>query len=126
MMELMGQSIYFVLGLGLGSVFLLRFLWAITYATFFSPLRNVPGPFLARYTDLWHLWRVWHGQFEQDDVALHKKYGMSLSFVQLRNCALEETNLTHSAHHRTYRSLWTKPIQHPASHGQQDHLWQWA
>lgn len=74
-MELMRQSLYVVLGVSLCALFLLRILWAFTYATFFSPLRNVPGPFLARYTDLWHLWRVWRGQFEQDDVALHKKYG---------------------------------------------------
>lgn len=78
-MELMGQPPYVVLGVSLCSFLVLRLLWAFAYATFFSPLRNVPGPFLARYTDLWHLWRVWLGQFEQDDVKLHKKYGASMS-----------------------------------------------
>jgi hypothetical protein len=43
--------------------------------TLFSPLRKVSGPFLARFTDLWYLWRVRRGRFEWDNIALHKKYG---------------------------------------------------
>ncbi|PQE32402.1 cytochrome P450 protein [Rutstroemia sp. NJR-2017a WRK4] len=39
-----------------------------------SPLRSIPGPFLARYTDAWFLWRVHRGHLEQDFVALHRKY----------------------------------------------------
>ncbi|KAH7141120.1 cytochrome P450 [Dactylonectria macrodidyma] len=55
---------------------------AITYKTFyllynvlFSPLTTVPGPTLARFTDLWYLNRVRGGQFERDNVVLHRKYG---------------------------------------------------
>ena len=43
--------------------------------TFFSPLRNVPGPALARFTDLWYLWRVRKGGFEWDNIELHRKHG---------------------------------------------------
>ncbi|KAK1971983.1 cytochrome P450 [Colletotrichum sublineola] len=42
---------------------------------FLSPLRSVSGPFLARYTDAWFLWRVYRGHVEQDFIALHKKHG---------------------------------------------------
>ncbi|KAK2030248.1 cytochrome P450 [Colletotrichum zoysiae] len=42
---------------------------------FLSPLRSVPGPFLARYTDAWFVWRVHRGHVEQDLIALHKKHG---------------------------------------------------
>ncbi|KAK2037087.1 cytochrome P450 [Colletotrichum somersetense] len=42
---------------------------------FLSPLRSVPGPFLARYTDAWYVWRVHQGHVEQDLIALHKKHG---------------------------------------------------
>ncbi|GKT50770.1 pisatin demethylase [Colletotrichum spaethianum] len=42
---------------------------------FLSPLRSVPGPFLARYTDAWFLWRLHRGHIEQDFLALHRKHG---------------------------------------------------
>ncbi|EUC30064.1 hypothetical protein COCCADRAFT_104842 [Bipolaris zeicola 26-R-13] len=45
--------------------------------TFFSPLRNIPGPFSARFTDLWYLWRVQKGRFEWDNIELHRRYGKS-------------------------------------------------
>lgn len=41
----------------------------------FSPLRDVKGPTLTRYTRLWELYKNWQGQFEHVTVALHKKYG---------------------------------------------------
>ncbi|GKT62285.1 cytochrome P450 oxidoreductase [Colletotrichum tofieldiae] len=42
---------------------------------FLSPLRPVPGPFLARYTDAWFLWRVHRGHVEQDFISLHREHG---------------------------------------------------
>ncbi|KAF4535861.1 Cytochrome P450 [Lasiodiplodia theobromae] len=41
----------------------------------FSPLRSVPGPFLARFTRLWYLWKVWRGDFQKTNIELHRKYG---------------------------------------------------
>ncbi|VTO81718.1 unnamed protein product [Fusarium graminearum] len=40
-----------------------------------SPLRQVPGPFVARFTDAWYLYRTWKGHFEQDNLALHRQHG---------------------------------------------------
>jgi hypothetical protein len=40
-----------------------------------SPLRSVPGPPAARFTDLWYLWRVSRGRFQYDTLELHAKYG---------------------------------------------------
>ncbi|KAK5230816.1 hypothetical protein LTR47_007371 [Exophiala xenobiotica] len=40
-----------------------------------DPLRDVPGPLLARFTRLWYLREVAKGQFEKTNIALHKKYG---------------------------------------------------
>jgi hypothetical protein len=45
------------------------------YSCLTSPLRSIPGPFLARFTKLWYLWRVYNGHFEQENIALHRKYG---------------------------------------------------
>ncbi|KAM0428145.1 hypothetical protein ACHAPT_007045 [Fusarium lateritium] len=52
-------------------VFLIRFL----VQSFRSPLRTVPGPFLARSTDGWYFWNVRKGHFQDVNVELHKKYG---------------------------------------------------
>ncbi|OCH93014.1 cytochrome P450 monooxygenase pc-bph [Obba rivulosa] len=38
-------------------------------------LRSYPGPFLAKFTDLWLAYKVWEGNRSPDIHALHKKYG---------------------------------------------------
>ncbi|KAI0198870.1 cytochrome P450 [Astrocystis sublimbata] len=42
----------------------------------FTPLRSVPGPFLARFTDLWYLWHVVRGHWEARNIELHRRYGI--------------------------------------------------
>ena len=60
---------FFVL-LALGAI-VLRFL----YITFTDPLRDVPGPFIARYTRLWELQQFRKGHFERINIDLHKQHG---------------------------------------------------
>ena len=43
--------------------------------TYITPLRSVPGPFLARFTRLWELRVVLKEDFATYNIALHKKYG---------------------------------------------------
>ncbi|KAK3112405.1 hypothetical protein LTR53_011352 [Teratosphaeriaceae sp. CCFEE 6253] len=45
------------------------------YASVSDPLRDVPGPLLARFTRLWELQRVRGNHFEQVNWELHAKYG---------------------------------------------------
>ncbi|ORY02568.1 cytochrome P450 [Clohesyomyces aquaticus] len=40
-----------------------------------SPLRSVPGPIAARFTDLWYFWTVYRGRFRAENIALHHKHG---------------------------------------------------
>ncbi|KAJ9641627.1 hypothetical protein H2204_002689 [Knufia peltigerae] len=40
-----------------------------------DPLRDIPGPFTARFSRLWYLKEVASGRFEKTNIALHKKYG---------------------------------------------------
>jgi hypothetical protein len=40
-----------------------------------DPLRDLPGPFLARYTRLWFLRAILKGDWEQTNIALHRKLG---------------------------------------------------
>ena len=41
----------------------------------FDPLREVPGPCLARFTRLWYFIEIYKGGFELTEIELHKKYG---------------------------------------------------
>ncbi|KAK0667912.1 cytochrome P450 [Cercophora samala] len=40
-----------------------------------SPLRSIPGPFLARYTNLYRLYHTTRGSFHLHIARLHKRYG---------------------------------------------------
>ena len=42
---------------------------------FFSALRNIPGPFLAKFTDLWRLCSMLGRRPEITQRQLHDKYG---------------------------------------------------
>jgi hypothetical protein len=48
--------------------------YVLAHATV-SPLRNLPGPFWARYTRFWYLRQVIQGDFEKKNIELHAKYG---------------------------------------------------
>lgn len=41
----------------------------------FHPLREIPGPLLARFSRLWYLFAIYKGNFELTNIELHKKYG---------------------------------------------------
>ncbi|PMD47216.1 putative P450 monooxygenase [Hyaloscypha variabilis F] len=47
----------------------------VFYQFFLSPLRNVPGPYLARFTRLWELNSLRAGNFQRTQIAYHEKYG---------------------------------------------------
>lgn len=39
---------------------------------------SIPGPFVAKFTDLWRLYKLWQWTFKQDLPALHDKYNSPL------------------------------------------------
>lgn len=45
------------------------------YRSVTSPLREVPGPFLARFGRLYFLFHVAQGRWEHVNIALHRQYG---------------------------------------------------
>ncbi len=45
------------------------------YRSITSPLRAVPGPFLARFGRLYYLFHVAQGRWEHENIALHRRYG---------------------------------------------------
>ena len=54
-----------------GGLFILYFI--ISFIR--DPLRDIPGPLLARFTRLWYFIEIYKGSFEVTNVELHKKYG---------------------------------------------------
>ncbi|PMD33301.1 cytochrome P450 family protein [Hyaloscypha variabilis F] len=46
-----------------------------TFRALSSPLRGIPGPFLARFTRFWKLREIYKGSFEKTNIKLHQKYG---------------------------------------------------
>src|SRR5687767_8103807 len=40
-----------------------------------DPLRDIPGPPLARFTRWWYFLEIYKGSFEITNIKLHKKYG---------------------------------------------------
>lgn len=63
-----------VLGL-VAAIFVSR----IVYDVFFSPLKSIPGPFLARLTRFWEVYVLRHGHSHMEFVQLHEKHGTSFS-----------------------------------------------
>ncbi|KAH7137049.1 cytochrome P450 [Dactylonectria estremocensis] len=51
------------------------FLVVIFYRLYLHPLRRVPGPFLARITELWRTTKYAKGNWHQDILNLHNTYG---------------------------------------------------
>jgi hypothetical protein len=66
------QALYSPTTLG----FLLAVILVITiWRAFFTRLASVPGPLVARFTDLWYAYHIYRGRFEKHNLELHKKYG---------------------------------------------------
>jgi hypothetical protein len=67
-----------LLNLGLGYIFLLFsgiYLGYCILQSILDPLRQIPGPLLARFTRLWYVWQVYKGTVHTTNVNLHEKYG---------------------------------------------------
>lgn len=59
-----------------GALLLVGYILQRLLRSVLSPLRSVPGPFLARCGDLWYLWQVRKGRWEARNIELHRKHGM--------------------------------------------------
>lgn len=56
---------------------------------YFSPLSDIPGPFWASTSRLWHIVRIIKGRVSQDTLELHEQYG---PFVRI---APDEVSVSH-------------------------------
>jgi hypothetical protein len=62
--------LYLLALLGLG-------LWIsrILYTAYKPNLREVPGPWLAKFTNLWRVYYAWRGDYPETLRKLHRQYG---------------------------------------------------
>lgn len=50
----------------------------ILYEFLFSPLRHIPGPFLARFTDFYRAGLTWLGDVDGNQRAWHRRWGSAV------------------------------------------------
>lgn len=60
--------------LGLTTLFITNLLWSY----YNSPLKPIPGPFVAKFTNLWRFFDVWGGRPELTLRKLHQRYGSAV------------------------------------------------
>lgn len=76
-MQLLGlfsnQSTVFYLGVL--AVILVLYAALTLFRLLNDPLRDIPGPFLARLTRLWLFNRVRERHIEREQIKLHQQYG---------------------------------------------------
>ncbi|KAJ6002119.1 hypothetical protein N7499_002016 [Penicillium canescens] len=81
-----------------------------------SPLKNIPGPFWARFSNLWYFNRVRHGQFEHDNIKLHKQYGpivrVAPNHYSISDAAAIKT--VYGTGSKFAKSAWYDGWKHPA------------
>ncbi|TGO19981.1 hypothetical protein BPAE_0325g00080 [Botrytis paeoniae] len=77
----------------LSSICIFGFYLAWYYFT--SPLKSIPGPFLAKFTNFWRLIDTYNGRAELTHIFLHEKYGHAVrigpNLVSLNNPDLVRT-----------------------------------
>ncbi|KAI0537722.1 cytochrome P450 [Xylaria digitata] len=80
-----------------------------------SPLRSIPGPFLARCSDAWYLWHVKAGKWEARNIQLHRQYGAIVRYGPNRYSIADPGALATIYGHGTkfikssWYSAWTPP-----------------
>lgn len=87
-----------------GLLVLTKILWDI----FLSPLRAIPGPFLAKSTNLWRAFHTYRGRVDVRHVELHRKYGNAVRIGP--NCvSISDPNLIRTIY--STRNPWKKVMQ---------------
>ncbi|KAF2963896.1 hypothetical protein GQX73_g9664 [Xylaria multiplex] len=78
------------------------------YRLYFHPLRKVPGPFLARITELWRSTHYFRGTWFIDIVELHRKYGpvVRISPNEVSVVSPDLTKTIYSHHKGTVKTDW--------------------
>lgn len=60
-------TLFAILTIGFGAL--------LSYRYLLHPLAHIPGPLEAKLSDTWRNTRYWRGNWHEDVLALHKRYG---------------------------------------------------
>ncbi|KAI0156379.1 cytochrome P450 [Xylariaceae sp. FL1272] len=80
-----------------------------------SPLRDIPGPFLTRWSDIWYAREIVKGSFERQNLHLHRTYGTIVRYGPNRYSisSPEAVNTIYGHGTRFTKSSWYYAWQHP-------------
>lgn len=106
----------FVSNLGWREALLLVAIAVVTntvYNAYLHPLRKVPGPFLASITELWRTTKYASGQWHQDILDLHRKYGPVVRVSPNEVSFVDQTALEQVYGHATGTKKVTSMLRKP-------------
>lgn len=81
-----------------------------------SPLRSIPGPFWARFSNLWYFNRLRKGRFEHENIALHQEYGPIVRLGPNHYSISDATSVKkiYGPGSKFAKSAWYDSWKHPA------------
>lgn len=80
-----------------------------------SPLRSIPGPFWARFSNIWYFNQVRLGHFEKENIRLHRKYGpvVRVSPDHYSICDPAAMKVIYASGSKFKKSAWYDGWKHP-------------
>lgn len=84
------------------------------YAHLTSPLRSIPGPWIARFTRLWYFMHVRSGQFHHKNIELHAKYGPIVRVAPNMYSINEPDKAVYGIGSKFAKSDWYEGWKHPS------------
>lgn len=84
------------------------------YSYFTSPIRNLPGPLLARFNRLWLVVQIWRGQFHHQNIALHRRYGPIVQVAPGMFSLSGPDKTVYGIASQFRKSDWYEGLKHPS------------
>lgn len=78
------------------------------------PLRDIPGPFAARFSTLWYLYRSYRGNFHRENIELHRKHGRIVRIAPGTYSISDPDKAVYGAGSRFPKGDWYQAWKHPS------------
>lgn len=105
--------------LPLTTVVIALLMWVVIYRVFFHPLAHFPGPFPAKVSGYWRTYQYSRGNWHNDIVNIHKKYGRVVRIAPNELAIVDENAMETLYGHgtkamkTTWYSVWDVPNTAP-------------
>ena len=94
-------------GANIACAIVLLVLLKISYESLFSPLKDFPGPFVAKYTDIWRSVVAASGQVDKTNLKWHRTYGIAVR-IGPNTISISDPNLIRTIY--ATKTNWLKVI----------------